>query len=363
MKQTNWTWDIFCRVIDNHGDLGVCWRLCAELAARGHCVRLWIDDGSALTWMAPSGATGVEVLTWESASQITEVGDVVVEAFGCFLPEAVERAIAQQPHTDWINLEYLSAEDYVTRSHGLPSPVMQGPARGCTKWFFYPGFTPGTGGLLRETNLTARQLQFDAASWRSALNGHCATQAQERWISLFCYEPQGLAELLLTLSRSPQPTRLCVTAGRAQSATTQACQALGWSAFGADRLHITHLPYLSQTEFDHLLWACDLNFVRGEDSLVRSLWAGKPSVWHIYPQHDLAHHDKLRAFFNTTHMPNSLRRVHEVWNGISPASMLDWPDTEPTDWAVWGQTCRNELTAQPDLCTQLVNWVMQRRVR
>jgi uncharacterized repeat protein (TIGR03837 family) len=120
---------------------------------------------------------------------------------------------------------------------------------------------------------------------------------------------------------------------------------------------------LSQTEFDHLLWACDLNFVRGEDSLVRALWAGKPLVWHIYPQHDLAHHDKLRAFFNTTHMPNSLRRVHEVWNGISSASVLDWPDTEPTDWAAWGQTCRNDLTAQPDLCTQLVNWVEQRRVR
>ena len=28
-------WDVFCRVIDNHGDLGVCWRLACHLAARG----------------------------------------------------------------------------------------------------------------------------------------------------------------------------------------------------------------------------------------------------------------------------------------------------------------------------------------
>ena len=31
-------WDIFCQVIDNHGDVGVCWRLARELAARGHTV-------------------------------------------------------------------------------------------------------------------------------------------------------------------------------------------------------------------------------------------------------------------------------------------------------------------------------------
>ena len=55
------SWDIFCQVIDNFGDIGVCWRLAADLAARGHQVRLWVDDASALHWMAPQGAAGVEV--------------------------------------------------------------------------------------------------------------------------------------------------------------------------------------------------------------------------------------------------------------------------------------------------------------
>ena len=154
-------WDIFCRVIDNHGDLGVCWRLCADLAQRGHTVRLWVDDASALAWMAPQGCAGVTVHAWprEDAWQALThntafaVGDVVIEAFGCELPEAFQALMVQGTPPVWINLEYLSAEGYVARSHGLASPVMSGSARGATKWFFFPGFTPDTGGLLREPDL------------------------------------------------------------------------------------------------------------------------------------------------------------------------------------------------------------------
>ena len=65
-------WDIFCRVIDNHGDLGVCVRLARQLAARGVSVRLWVDDASALAWMAPDVAQGscpgLSVLPWDAAS-------------------------------------------------------------------------------------------------------------------------------------------------------------------------------------------------------------------------------------------------------------------------------------------------------
>lgn len=49
-------WDIFCKVIDNFGDIGVSWRLAADLASRGQQVRLWVDDAKALNWMAPAGA-------------------------------------------------------------------------------------------------------------------------------------------------------------------------------------------------------------------------------------------------------------------------------------------------------------------
>ena len=75
--------DVFCQVIDNFGDVGVCWRLAADLAARGHAVRLWVDDASALAWMAPHGAPGVEVRPWPQAAPADGPGDVVIEAFGC----------------------------------------------------------------------------------------------------------------------------------------------------------------------------------------------------------------------------------------------------------------------------------------
>jgi len=165
LAPATWRWDLFCRVIDNHGDLGVCWRLAVDLAQRGHRVRLWVDDASALRWMAPQGHPLVQVLPWSEdplAGLNPVPGDVVVEAFGCELPARYQQVLAQAEGAScanayfqrvWINLEYLSAEPYVERLHGLPSPVLNGPAQGLTKWFFYPGFSPRTGGLLRESHL------------------------------------------------------------------------------------------------------------------------------------------------------------------------------------------------------------------
>jgi len=141
-------WDLFCRVIDNHGDIGVCWRLAADLAARGEALRLWVDDASALPWMAPDGAANVEVIAWNAATAMREPGEVVIEAFGCDPPPAfVARMAARTPAPAWINLEYLSAEAYVERSHGLTSPQFSGPGAGLNKRFFYPGFSAATGGL------------------------------------------------------------------------------------------------------------------------------------------------------------------------------------------------------------------------
>jgi len=165
-------WDIFCRVIDNFGDIGVCWRLAVNLAGRGQRVRLWVDDASALQWMAPAGAPGVEVRAWTTPLNPDGVTpmDVMIEAFGCEIDPEFIAAYADHINVNgkqcaWINLEYLSAEPYARRCHGLPSPVASGPGRGLTKHFYYPGFTPDSGGLLREPDLLARQAAFDRMTW------------------------------------------------------------------------------------------------------------------------------------------------------------------------------------------------------
>ena len=77
-----------------------------------------------------------------------------------------------------------------------------------------------------------------------------------------------------------------------------------------------------QADYDRLLWSCDLNFVRGEDSFVRAQWAARPFVWHIYPQEDDAHRVKLDAFLDcylaglpATHA-ETVRRFWYAWNGV-----------------------------------------------
>ena len=373
----NLSFDIFCRVIDNHGDLGVCWRLCADLAKRGHPVRLWVDDATALAWMAPQGCAGVDVRAWPTEAEVQalsedaafQVADVVVEAFGCELPQAFQALMVRDTPPVWINLEYLSAEDYVARSHGLASPVMSGPAKGCTKWFFFPGFTPDTGGLLREPHLAQRQAAFVPEAWLAQLNLPLRAHAQR--VSLFCYEPAVLGHWLQQLAAQATPTDVLVAPGRPHAAVQAALHPLGWAdpthawqqgtsaTQGALALH--PLPYLSQTDFDHLLWSCHLNMVRGEDSLVRALWAGQPFVWHAYPQDDNAHHDKLLAFESALNMPAGLRKFHAIWNGLETGPLPALSRAAVDDWRIWAQQTQMRLWAQTDLTAQLLSFVAQKR--
>ncbi len=358
-------WDIFCKVIDNYGDIGVCWRLSTDLAARGEQVRLWVDDASALAWMAPGGCEGVDLMAWTEPFQDhgAEPGDVMVEAFGCDIaPEVIAKYVyktgARGINRSWINLEYLSAEGFAQRSHGLPSPVMSGPGKGLIKHFFYPGFTPDSGGLLRESNLVARQATFQRDDW---LRQQGIPVKGERLISLFCYEPTALKDLLHQLARSATPTRLLVTSGRAKNAVLD--QIYDLNAFMLlnhieSSLSISYLPPLTQLQFDELLWACDVNFVRGEDSLVRAIWAGKPFIWQIYPQHDNAHHDKLEAFMQVMAMPESQRQFHRVWNGISPAPL---PEIDLQAWQTWASEARAGLLAQASLVERLLEFTAKTR--
>lgn len=374
-------WDIFCKVIDNYGDIGVCWRLSADLAARGHRVRLWVDEPDALAWMAPGALAGrwprVQVLgadAWKASAMPATLppADVWIEGFGCDLPAALVRqhfqaslaGPAQHRAPVWINLEYLTAESFAERAHGLPSPLLAGPARGNTRFFFYPGFSEHTGGLLRESDLALRQAGFDRSRW---LAGQQIAWSGERLISLFCYEPQALASLLKQLQQAPQATRLLVTHGRAATSVRRVLGDMGWGenlAIGAPlgSLQLHWLPPLTQVDYDHLLWSCDLNFVRGEDSLVRAIWADRPFVWQIYPQYDDAHHAKLQAFLDTVQAPSSWRKLHLNWNGIGDAVL------SPLDLGAWGESAsqtRTRLTAQSDLTTRLLELVasVQTRLR
>jgi uncharacterized repeat protein (TIGR03837 family) len=289
-------WDIFCRIIDNFGDAAVCWRLARELTHEHHArVRLWIDDLAPLKRLVPQAVDApsqvidaVEIVRWSHVlpSDVTPA-HIVIDAFGAGLPDEYVRAMAQAPgNTVWVILEYLTAERWAAQHHGLPSPH---PQFAIQRFFFFPGFTEHTGGVLRERDLLARRDAFHASRrsefWRELLHAPPAPDALA--VSVFMYNDAPLADLLTAWERGDRHVVAAVTTG---AATDAAVSHFGLRRVPTDRtvrhgpLEVRFVPFLSQRGYDELLWTCDLNFVRGEDSFVRAQWASHPFVWHAYPQ-------------------------------------------------------------------------------
>lgn len=305
-------WDIFCVVIDNFGDIGVCWRLARQLASEHHAkVRIWVDNLSSLQRIWPAinpeikkqVQSGVEVNLWAQPFQDAEPADIVIEAFGCNIPESyISRMAALAIKPLWINLEYLSAEAWVDEYHALPS---YHPFLPLVKYFFFPGFSSHTGGLLRETKLEQRRLGFLAdisavtEFWNSI--GLQEPPPETLCISLFSYENRALPMLLEQWKNGKTPVHCLFFDGNAAQVLKQMSghkipTAGNSRIFG--NLQITIMNFLPQDQYDKLLWLCDCNFVRGEDSFVRAQWAGKPMTWQIYPQEKQTRQEKLSAFLD-----------------------------------------------------------------
>ncbi len=351
-------WDLYCRVVDNFGDIGVAWRLAAQLAERGESVRLAVDDARALAWMAPRGAPPVEVVGWNAGPSAAP--DVVVELFGGGRPRAAWPAAARPPLL--VNVEHLTAERYAERSHGLPSPTARPGEAPTTTWFYFPGFSPESGGLLREPGLIERRRAFgDGAAWLASIG--IAAKPDERRVVLFCYRNDAIPELLDALARSP--TLLLLTPG---PALEQVSAQLGPSlARGA--LRAAAVPWLAQDDFDRLLWSSHLNLVRGEDSFVRAIWAGTPFVWQLYVQDDDAHRVKLDAFLERyllavdATLVGAVRAAFACWNGASAGSLAALAADSPCAgaWSAHALAWRDALARQSDLATRLLAFVEGRR--
>jgi uncharacterized repeat protein (TIGR03837 family) len=329
--------DLFCRVVDNYGDIGICWRLAKQLVREhGLAVTLYVDDLASFRRICPEvdvaaerqQLQGVSVQHWRDQDGVyasQEVADIVVEFFAVDLPPGYIDAMAQcEPRPVWFNLEGLTAEEWVEGCHRLSS--MQ--PRGLTKHFFFPGFTDKTGGLLREAKLEQQRRQFDASVFLQQL-GLAPAELAATKVSLFCYPHAPVSALLEAWRQGGQPVTCLVPEGVAADAVRAFTGGDGAAGTVAthDALTLRVLPFVPQPDYDKLLWACDLNFVRGEDSFVRAQWAGKPFIWHIYPQDENLHHKKLRAFLQryAAELPQ-LSRFSLRWNG-APV------DGEAEDWA------------------------------
>ncbi|HDX8369132.1 TPA: elongation factor P maturation arginine rhamnosyltransferase EarP [Aeromonas dhakensis] len=393
-------WDIFCCVVDNFGDIGVTWRLARQLKQEGALpaqesevqVRLWVDDLASFARICPGldpaqesqWVDGIHIQHWhETLPADTIPARVVIEAFACELPAPFIERMANQPRPPcWLNLEYLSAESWVEDCHGLASPQrLENQNLGnlsLNKYFFFPGFTAKTGGLLCERGLIAERERWQQDE--AGLNAYWASlglppkQEHELRISLFTYESAALTSLVECWCQSATPVTLLLPLGRSlNDVLTGAGLADAIpTARAGDLLHsgnlaIKLLPMTDQAGYDRLLWSCDLNLVRGEDSFVRAQWAARPFLWHIYPQEEQAHMVKLNGFLD--HYLAQLPTATGQWlRGFSHAlnqgeNTREWWAQWPDHAAIWQQHGRHwshKLLQDGDLVTRLVKFLESR---
>lgn len=295
-------WDIFCQIVDNYGDAGVCWRLARSLTSlHGQEVRIFCDDLPTLNLLAsgvdPEIKRRIDIQPWEASHHNSrhpvETPDVVIEAFGCDLPERYLAGLLIAPKKPIIiNLEYLSAEPWIVDFHQKASPQ----AHGIPKYFFFPGFQENAGGILidpipKEQLLTEQLIPESLeASWK-------LLRPNTRRISVFCYPGAPLLKWLEDLGRLGENFDVVLTHGQLeqlQLSSGHPAQAVTLP----ESVQLISIPFVSQDEYDWVLSQCDFNIVRGEDSFVRAQLAGKPFIWHIYPQEDFAHEAKLAAFLD-----------------------------------------------------------------
>lgn len=356
--------DVFCRVVDNFGDIGITWRLVRQLQREHHwSIRLWVDDLKSFQRLEArvylhalqQVIEDIEIIHWGDPAPDLIPYPLVLCSFSCDLPATYIAQLHQRPAL-WINLEYLSAETWVEGCHGLPS--LRGD--GLSSYFFFPGFNANTGGLLRERELLSQRnawqknidsqhqllerLGVSAKALEALLPQPTAPSASReierrrqgetqgaRLLTLFCYPHAPIAQMLEALCADSRASIVLIPGGIAPEFATGRRGPL-------QQVYIERIPFVSQPEYDQLLWMADLNFVRGEDSVVRALWAGKPLVWQIYPQTEGTHLIKLDAWLKISNLSADIQALLRYWNADSAAADLsaDFEQAlQPKAFAQW----------------------------
>lgn len=337
--------DVFCRVVDNYGDIGVCWRLAQQLSAYGP-TRLFVDDLGAFARIVPKidplrlsqQLNKVRIEPWPQAETATPA-EVVIETFACELPETYQ--LAMPGHSQlWLNLEYLSAEAWVEDLHLMPSPQ----TNGINKYFFFPGFTEKTGGLLRPPTTPKAVLANDFWTQHKL-----SPPTTERIAFVFPYPNAPLETLYQSLEQSKKSWTVLLAATAPKP--KQAYQ----------HLSIKRLPFIDQNDFDALLELADLNIIRGEDSFVRAIWTAKPFIWQPYIQEENIHLTKLDAWLTQSDLDASIQQLIRSWstNTVDP-QLLHNTLENLTLWQQQSQSYAQKLAQQKDVVSQLYAFCSQK---
>ena len=363
---------LFCRVIDNYGDIGVSLRLARRLNEAGFQVALWHDHPAALAKLlgeAPLPAA-IRAHHWQgdaaesiAAELAVAAPALVIETFGCDLPPAALTDVrAHRPL--WLNWEYLSAEPWAEAMHGKPS--LQ--ADGAEKYFWLMGFSETSGGLLREAGYLKKQQAFLAnPAAQAALRRRLGLpEHPRRAVQCFCFGYAGAqwADWLAAWQAAGEALdvwladRQIIHSLRQAGAIPEHALREPGSVWQDGAVRLIRIGFVPQTEFDAVLWLADMVIVRGEDSFVRAQLAGKPLLWHIYPQAEQAHLPKLHTFWHKAAAFAPLPAAHQALSDdlnhaatLTPAARAEsWRQLlqQLPQWRQAAEQWQSELLRQPD---------------
>ena len=360
------TWDIFCTVVDNYGDIGVCWRLARQLAAeRGLRVRLWVDDLASFRQDLPghrdrpgvaaqprrgsqvvaralsrgrSGGRGGRGIRLQSAGELCRGDGGEAAETGVDQPRISERRKlgARLPRAALAASVAAAGEAFLLSRVSSPAPA------GCWR---------SAGWRRRASGFRAPHAE-QARFWKDL--GLPAPRAGELQVSLFCYPHDGDQRTAAGLGGRrragalPGAGRDCD--GRPCRRSSAAASLAPGAILRKASLEVRIFPFLDQDQYDRLLWACDLNLVRGEDSFVRAQWAARPLLWQIYPQQEGAHWPKLQAFLGLYCAgPGGGDRggAHEIVAGLEPGRRVPRSKRPGRVSGSTGRSCRRMPGAGP----------------
>ena len=309
---------LICKVIDFFGDIGVAWRIAKQLKVDFNIeVHLLIDDLLTAQRLIPSIDISFQKQTIdgifiyrcdfsEDSTSLPPPPNFVFNLFNIDLPH-IYKTLIKRNKSKYIAIEYLSAEPWVDNFHLKPSID---PKSGLIKTFFYPGFTNQTGGLIREKGLFLRRTNFDKSKRKKVIQS-LGGNPNLYSISLFYYPIQKIEVFLDAIDHLKKTIQFFIPQYLFDLLRLESTY---------QSINIIPYPFLNHDDFDDLLWSCDLNFVRGEDSWIRAIWAGKPFIWQPYIQENNIHLIKLKAFLKRycegcdQDLSEVLIKMHDDWS-------------------------------------------------
>ena len=285
---------IFCKVVDNFGDIGVAFRLAKNLKLYypQENINLVVSDLQAfhnINSFVSCKKTfqcvdGLNIYDWNADDVCAEVFsendgeklEVMLECFQCGRPEWLENILFEKKLSRTVRIimiDYLTAEDYAQDFHTLQSLTRSSKVQ---KVNFMPGFTNKTGGLIIGKDWEKLPLYNSFGD-----------------VLVFTYD-FNFFPLIRAFAAATKNIILAQGAGK-KSFLDAVKKYEDFEHDNHNPINFSELPFLNQNEWDEMMKKCSLLFIRGEESLSRACLSGIPFVWQAYRQSEDYHIVKMNA--------------------------------------------------------------------